>query len=136
MLIKEFTEKDLLDLVGIFSERIKNGLSLTHEKETLGNIREDVSFTKELNKKCGIYYFIQNDKIKYVGRALPSVGLRARILNQINAFGDKEWDCVIKEINTEVGVIIFNDIEQWYFISALEHYLIEKLERPIFNKRC
>lgn len=29
-----------------------------------------------------------------------------------------------------------NDLEQWHFISALEYYLIKKLKRPVFNKRC
>ncbi|WP_153730686.1 hypothetical protein [Sporosarcina obsidiansis] len=54
----------------------------------------------------------------------------------MNAFGDENWDKVITDDGTEIAVIIFNNVEQWYFISALEHYLIEKLERPIFNKRC
>jgi hypothetical protein len=67
---------------------------------------------------------------------LPRVGLRSRILNQINAFGEEKWDRVILDNDTEIGVIIFEEIEQWHFISALEHYLIEKLERPTFNKRC
>ncbi|MEG0451069.1 MAG: hypothetical protein RR595_14520 [Lysinibacillus sp.] len=79
---------------------------------------------------------MQEGVVKYVGKALPAVGLRSRILNQINAFGDEDWDKVIMDDSTEIAVFIFNDIEQWYFISALEHYLIEKLERPIFNKRC
>ncbi len=39
----------------------------------------------------------------------------------------EDCDEVIMDINAEVAVFIFND---------LEHYLIEKLERPIFNKRC
>ncbi|WP_057760299.1 hypothetical protein [Cytobacillus praedii] len=133
---KEYTEKNLIDWVDIFSSKIVNGLSLTFRKEELDNIRKDDRFVKEIRKDCGIYYFVQENKVKYVGRALPSVGLKSRILNQINAFGDKEWDCVIKDIHTEIGVIIFNEIEQWHFISALEHYLIEKLERPVFNKRC
>ncbi|MED3549356.1 hypothetical protein ACTHO0_06065 [Cytobacillus praedii] len=133
---KEYTEKNLIDWVDIFSSKIVNGLSLTFRKEELDNIRKDDRFVKEIRKDCGIYYFVQENKVKYVGRALPSVGLKSRILNQMNAFGDKEWDCVIKDIHTEIGVIIFNEIEQWHFISALEHYLIEKLERPVFNKRC
>ncbi|MED3571305.1 hypothetical protein [Cytobacillus praedii] len=133
---KEYTEKNLIDWVDIFSTKIVNGLSLTFRKEELDNIRKDDRFVKEIRKDCGIYYFVQENKVKYVGRALPSVGLKSRILNQMNAFGDKEWDCVIKDIHTEIGVIIFNEIEQWHFISALEHYLIEKLERPVFNKRC
>ncbi|TFE04062.1 hypothetical protein [Jeotgalibacillus salarius] len=78
---------------------------------------------------------MQGGTVKYIGRALPSVGLRSRILNQVSAFGDEKWDTVINDMDTEIGVVTFKKREQWYFISALEHYLIEKLERPAFNKR-
>jgi len=133
---KTFSDRNVQNFVNLFSSKINNGLEITYRKETLENVRNDNNFTDQLKKECGIYYFIQKDIVKYVGRALPAVGLRSRILNQINAFGDEEWDKVIKDNSTEIAVYIFNDIEQWYFISALEHYLIEKLERPIFNKRC
>ncbi|MDM5248128.1 MULTISPECIES: hypothetical protein [unclassified Lysinibacillus] len=132
---KTFSDRNVQNFVNLFSSKINNGLEITYRKETLENVRNDNNFTDQLKKECGIYYFIQKDIVKYVGRALPAVGLRSRILNQINAFGDEEWDKVIKDNSTEIAVYIFNDIEQWYFISALEHYLIEKLERPIFNKR-
>ncbi len=137
MVVKnKYKEIDVFNLVDMFSAKVKSGLDLSYKKETLKNIREIKNFTDELKAECGIYYFIQEGFIKYIGRALPTVGLRSRILNQINAFGDENWDKVIRADNTEIAVFIFNDLEQWYFISALEHYLIEKLERPIFNKRC
>ncbi|MCH7322165.1 hypothetical protein LZ480_09710 [Solibacillus sp. MA9] len=137
MIVKRtYSDINVQSLVDLFSSKISNCLDLSYEKETLDNIRKDNNFTDELKTECGIYYFIQEGMVKYVGRALPAVGLRSRILNQINAFGDENWDKVIKDNNTEIAVFIFNDLEQWYFISALEHYLIEKLERPIFNKRC
>lgn len=131
-----YSDRDLQSFVDLFSLKVNHGLELTYRKESLENIRQDSTFTDELKTESGIYYFIQDGIVNYVGRALPSVGLRKRILIQINAFGDENWDKVIMDNSIEVAVFIFNDLEQWYFISALEHYLIEKLERPIFNKRC
>ncbi|MDD1502471.1 hypothetical protein PVA17_06785 [Lysinibacillus sp. CNPSo 3705] len=137
MIVKRnYSNIDVQNFVNLFSSKISNGLELTYRKETLENIKNHKNFTDELKTECGIYYFIQDDIVKYVGRALPAVGLRSRILNQMNAFGDVEWDKVITDNSSEVAVFIFNNREQWYFISALEHYLIEKLEKPIFNKRC
>ncbi len=137
MIVKSaYSDINVKCLIDLFSSKINNGLELTYRKEPLENIRKDSTFTDELKTESGVYYFIQDGIVNYVGRALPSVGLRSRILNQINAFGDENWDKVILDSSTEVAVFIFNDIEQWYFISALEHFLIEKLERPIFNKRC
>ena len=137
MIVKRnYSDIDVQNFVNLFSSKISNGLELTYRKETLENIKNHKNFTDELKTECGIYYFTQDDIVKYVGRALPAVGLRSRILNQITAFGDAEWDKVITDNNSEVSVFIFNNREQWYFISALEHYLIEKLEKPIFNKRC
>ncbi|QED49665.1 hypothetical protein [Cytobacillus dafuensis] len=129
-------EIDLLSFLDLFSSKVKGSLFLRGMKTNIETLRMDNSFIEEIKNECGIYYFIQDEQIVYVGRALPSVGLKSRILNQINAFGDTKWDTVINDNKTEIGVIIFEDFDQWYFISALEHFLIEKLERPIFNKRC
>lgn len=134
-MVQIYTEKDVLNLVEEFSMKFHDGLIINFRKTTLKNILEDPSIIKSLRNKSGIYFFIQEESVKYVGRALPSVGLGSRIKNQVTAFGDEKWDTVIKDIATEVGVVIFEDPSQWYFISALEHYLIENLGRPVFNKR-
>lgn len=131
-----FTESDIDIQLNEFSTLLSGGLSYSRRKEILQNITTKPDFNAELRSACGVYYFIQEGKVQYVGRALPSVGLRARIVNQVTAFGDMKWDTVINDMKTEVGVIIFENPAQWYFISALEHYLIEKLGKPSFNKRC
>lgn len=131
----EYTAIELRGLVDIFSQKISEGLFLQGDSGTIENIRKGNGFINELKSKCGIYFFVQNGIVKYVGRALPSVGLKSRILNQVNAFGDKNWNKVINDPNVEVAVFIFEDKDQWYFISALEHFLIDKLEFPEFNKR-
>ncbi|ASA21942.1 hypothetical protein [Paenibacillus donghaensis] len=131
----EYSEADLLNLTDDFLAEFKTSFMVSNRKESLGNIRMDNVFLNSLKTETGIYYFLQDDKVKYVGRALPSVGLRSRIINQITAFGDLKWDAVIHDSNVVIGVIIIKK-EYWYFISALEHYLIEKLGNPEFNKRC
>lgn len=131
---KEYCEKDLLLYVEKFLLKFKSRLPLNYRKEVLKVIRSDSSFLESLSNEPGIYYFLQNNMVKYVGRALPSVGLKKRIQVQISAYGDIAWDSIINDEEVEIGVIIFKH-EDWYFTSALEHYLIEKLEKPIFNKR-
>jgi hypothetical protein len=133
---RDYTENELLGLVEEFSSQLTAGLNKVNRKATLEEIRENTHFLDGLKQEYGVYYFLQNGLVKYVGRALPSVKLRSRVLSQINAFNDAKWDTVIKGENVEIGVITFMEPAQWYFASALEHYLIEKLEKPVFNKRC
>lgn len=135
MTLQQLSESDIENLVISFSSKINNGLLLSYKKETIERIREDKKFTDEVKDVGGIYIFIQDGIVKYIGRALPTVGLRKRILVQINAFGDEDWDMVIKDNNTEIGVYSFMDSNQWYFIGALEQFLIEKIGKSYFNKR-
>lgn len=80
MIVKRnYSNIDVQNFVNVFSSKISNGLELTYRKETLENIKNHKNFTYELKTECGIYYFIQDDIVKYVGRALPAVGLRSRI---------------------------------------------------------
>jgi hypothetical protein len=129
------TKAQLFFLINDFSSRVPSLYPLRFPRETLDDIRNEPEILASLKMKCGIYYFSQSDEIVYVGRALPSVGLASRISNQITAYGDPKWDTVIKEPKTEIGYLIFHK-KDWYFISALEHFLIEQLGRPKFNKRC
>ncbi|MDN4067391.1 hypothetical protein QYF50_05735 [Paenibacillus vini] len=130
----EYLETDLLQLVNDFRSEFKTILPVSFQKEQLGRIRIDSTILDSLKNKTGIYYFLQGGKVKYVGRALPTVGIRSRIISQISAFGDPLWDTVITDENVEIGVVIFEQ-NNWYFVSALEHYLIDKLQKPVFNKR-
>lgn len=95
MIVKRnYADIDVQSFVYLFSSKINNGLELSYRKETLENIENHKNFTDELKTECGIYYFIQDDTVKYIGRALPAVGLRSKISNQITAFGDAERDKV------------------------------------------
>jgi hypothetical protein len=42
---RDFSEKELLELVEAFSLKIKDELSISFRKESIGSIREDISFT-------------------------------------------------------------------------------------------
>lgn len=66
----ECAEKDLFDWADSFSRKIIKGLSLNLRKEVLGNIRKDHQFFTEIGKDYGIYYYIQENKVKYVGQSI------------------------------------------------------------------
>lgn len=72
-----FTERDIDTHLDAFSDLLNGGLSYSRRKEILENITKKPDFKSELKSSCGVYYFIQGGKVQYVGRALPSVGLRS-----------------------------------------------------------
>lgn len=87
----------------------------------------------EWQNSAGVYYFVETDRIVYVGRALATVGLGTRIHSQIHATGDARWDRVIKNPEVIIGVIeVPKDLD--FMASALELFLIKQF-KPEFNKR-
>jgi excinuclease UvrABC nuclease subunit len=87
----------------------------------------------EWAQSVGIYLFVQDDQLKYVGRALSSTGLLRRVHEQANARGDKKWDDVIQPDATVVGVLpLTGQDEIW--AASLEVHLIESF-KPTFNMR-
>ncbi len=115
-----------------FIDSLKN-INITEIYEF--NIRELKSKREwgEWSHKKGVYLFIKDDEIVYVGRALNSLG--SRVHNQITSFGDPEWNEVIENDDNTVAVICIED-NMRYLASALEIYLIDSIEpRPKFNKR-
>lgn len=82
----------------------------------------------------GIYVFVQNERVQYVGRATRNVTLGSRVFNQMNASGDPKWDHVINDDNTKIYLFVW-DREDWHWLAALELFLIDKLNKPPFNKR-
>lgn len=83
----------------------------------------------------GVYFFEQSDCVSYIGRALPGSGLRARVHNQCNAYGDPLWDAVIQSDATTVGIIVVPR-EEWYWAAALEPFLIDRLTPPRNRRSC
>ena len=89
--------------------------------------------TFEWSQSVGIYLFVQDDYLKYVGRALSSTGLLRRVYEQANALGDKKWDDVIQDDATVIGVFsLVGQDEIW--AASLEVHLIESF-KPKFNMR-
>ena len=80
----------------------------------------------------GVYFFEQDDRVMYVGRALRAC-LRDRVGNQCRAFGDPSWDAVIGSPRTTIGVVVFPK-HRWHLVAALEAKLIADL-RPPRSKR-
>jgi hypothetical protein len=117
-----------------FSSRILGLQNIVELEFTIGQLRNSDEAWKEWEKEPGIYCFVQKDQVQYVGRATPSVGLGSRVYNQINAFGNRKWDQVIQDDSTFCKVFVFKR-DDWHWLASLELNLIEKLERPPFNKK-
>lgn len=130
----ERSERALFGIVNKFFSRIHYTefeiLSCTMDE--LRNVKRGL---QQWNNKAGVYYFLQNNEVKYVGRATPNKGLGSRVYEQGNAFGGKDgWDEVITDSSVKCGLIVFNDNEDWHWLASLEVLLIDKL-KPRFNKR-
>ncbi|MGK5654956.1 hypothetical protein [Brevibacillus formosus] len=127
------SESTLSNLTQSFMNRISN-ITIEDEVTTIGELRLKKRKEQKWNKKSGIYYFVQDEEVKYVGRATPSSGLGERIYIQIGAFGGKNnWDTVIKDDTVKCVMIVFPD-EDWHWLAGLEVLLIDKM-RPQFNYR-
>lgn len=127
------SEQRLIHLFEKFQVRI---VELTIEQIilTINNLRDIKSTKQAWWHKAGVYYFVQDGIVKYVGKANLRTGLRKRIYNQIEAFGEPErWDTVISDSSVKVGMFIFPD-DDWHWIAGLEVLLIDKMS-PQFNYR-
>ena len=85
--------------------------------------------------KSGVYFFEQAGDVKYIGRALPGTGLRARVHNQCTSFGDPRWDPVIEDPAAVVGIVVVPAAE-WYWTAALEPFLIARCAPPHNRRSC
>ena len=82
----------------------------------------------------GVYAFVRDEEVKYIGRALQSTGLMSRVCQQATSWGDPKWDKVIGDSGTTVGVLPL-DGELSIWIPSLEVYLINALHPPINLRR-
>jgi hypothetical protein len=131
------------------------GLAMSTETELINAINEFFSYLKQIDyesvtytvnefktlskaatpkwtEKQGVYYFVMNGEIQYVGKA-QSVLLRKRITQQLKPTGE-EWDKVTESTDTMIGIIAFEK-EEGFWCASLEAYLIGKLSPTPFNKR-
>jgi hypothetical protein len=129
----QMTESDLLERARKCFSRIQGHVPLTPIRLTVNDLRISPSWGGWKNSP-GLYYFVHNEEVVYVGRAVPSVGLGNRIGSQINAFGDPAWDEIIRDEQTVVGVMPFSN-DDWHWVATLEVWLIDGPTRPKFNKR-
>ena len=119
--------------IDAFLRILKNEIKFQYYEFTLEELRNKAKKWNEWENESGIYYFVEEGSIVYVGRALPSTGLGSRVKDQIEAFGDPEWDRIINNHQVIVGIVCINK-EMWIMTSSLEIFLIDKL-KPEFNKR-
>jgi len=103
----------------------------------VSEIRQFGSVWPEWSKKVGVYVFIGDDKIHYIGRALKGSTFGARIYSQIAPCDDADpWHNILKP-NTKIALFAFSNIEDDYWAASLEIYLIDAFWDQVkeFNKR-
>ena len=117
-----------------FQEMLKNEIINKCHEFTIEELRKEKSKWKEWENESGIYYFVEEGSIVYIGRALKNTGLGSRVKDQIESFEDPKWCRIIKNDQVIVGIVCIKK-EMWYMTSSLELYLIDKLKELEFNKR-
>ncbi|MGU3469867.1 hypothetical protein ACLBWT_01715 [Paenibacillus sp. D51F] len=128
------SEIKLQSLVDSFFHRI-GYKAYTHIKINIEDIRTTKKRLQIWGNKPGIYFFVQDSIIKYVGRATPRIGLAQRVYEHSNAFGGLDgWDNVIGDPTVTIGIFTFDDTEDWHWLASLEVLLMDRL-KPQFNKR-
>jgi hypothetical protein len=116
-----------------FQKEHLEGVNLGRYEHSLEQLHAGEGHWDAWEKSAGVYYFVKNNEIVYVGRALQNTGLGTRVYTQINSTGDPKWDRVIKNKQVTVGVICLPK-DKWYMAASLEIYLIDKL-KPEFNRK-
>jgi hypothetical protein len=127
------TESELLERASKLLSRINDFPSMQPVRLTLGELRRGANWG-DWSRKPGIYYFIKDDQVVYIGRAVPSVGIGNRIGTHINEYSDPEWAAIIQDEQAICGVLPFPDLD-WHWLGTLEMCLIDGDSRPRFNKR-
>ena len=126
------TEQDLQERVSQLVARI-DGLELTDPiRQTIGDLRNQEQW--DWSSEAGIYYFVRDGTVVYVGRAYPSHGIGNRIGSHVAPTDDAAWSEIINDDQTIVGVYPFPS-DDWHWIASLEVHLIDVEPRPEFNKR-
>lgn len=85
-------------------------------------------------REPGVYYFVHQGEVVYIGRALCSQALGNEIGTYINQYDNPEWAAVIRDESTVVGLLVFPR-DDWHWVATLEVWLIDGPSRPKFNKR-
>lgn len=86
-------------------------------------------------RKKGVYVFVRQGKVVYVGRAIGAKGLGDRISCQLQSTEDPSWAEVVDDDSVVIHAYYLANDEEWPLISALEAYLIRQF-KPEFNKRA
>jgi hypothetical protein len=81
----------------------------------------------------GVYCFVRDGIVVYVGRALGST-LGQRLWDQLRSVSDPAWAEVVNDPDCRVEVFAV-DKDRAYLGAALEAYLIDRL-KPAFNSRA
>ena len=110
--------------------------SMSQPKEFTHTVTEVQDKARAWNNKWsaspGVYVFISRECIQYVGKAMSSTGLAARVNNGAQE-GETAWNGYLADPSAVVVILeVSSQDEIW--VPSLEYYLIKSLQ-PSFNKR-
>jgi hypothetical protein len=97
----------------------------------VGQLLDDTNW--EWGFHHGVYCFVSYGEVVYVGRALGST-LGQRIWNQMQSQEEPGWKAIVTDRQTSVRVFALEDTRNAFMASALEAFLIDRLN-PTFNRR-
>ena len=98
------------------------------ELEKLGKRNQPSSWCQN----PGIYSFWLAGELLYIGRAVKDT-LGMRLWDQVRPRAG-EWRELVLNPDTRVILYAFGQPD-WYWVASLEVLLLDKLNRPLFNKR-
>ncbi len=116
--------------VGDFLSALEDNPGFAKLSFSVGELRADSNWP--WGKAHGVYCFVVDDEVVYVGRALGKT-LGERLWDQLRSTSDPKWEPVVTRDENRVEV--FSVPREWAFLgAALEPYLIDKL-KPRLNSR-
>ncbi|WP_166241793.1 hypothetical protein [Paenibacillus turpanensis] len=100
---------------------------------TLGELRNSPELWTSWEAYPGLFFLLGNNQLQYIGRAFSygGLGTRLRPLHLIPV--SPEWDRLVQNPSTEIGIVAFQQ-EDWHWVPSLELFLIARLGQPYFNR--
>jgi hypothetical protein len=125
------TETELLKKIDAFLGRISAFQRSEPIRKTVEELRSEKKWDDLWSASPGIYYFVRDDIVVYIGRALPGTNLGARINSHLKSATNEKWVQTLGEKGAAVGLLPFPKADH-HWAAALELALLED-GLPEFN---
>ncbi|MBN2352619.1 MAG: hypothetical protein JXD23_08645 [Spirochaetales bacterium] len=129
----------ITEKVNEFIAKLSPSVGLEYEIEEL-DIEKDVNvkqYSDTWAGKVGVYIFINENGVLYIGRALKSSFFGKRIADNTQKIPNvdlNEWQKEIEDPSTKIILYKFKNEKLDFWAASLEIFLIDHLE-PKYNKR-